>query len=56
MIIAIDGTASSGKSSIARALGKKLEISVLGTGSIYRAIAYKVLNFDIPENDFCCDI
>ncbi|MBR2909864.1 MAG: (d)CMP kinase [Clostridia bacterium] len=51
MIIAIDGTSSSGKSSIARALGKKLNISVIGTGSIYRAIALKMLNFGIDEND-----
>jgi len=51
MIIAIDGTSSSGKSSIARALGKKLNITTLGTGSIYRAIALKMLNLNISEND-----
>lgn len=51
MIIAIDGTASSGKSSIARALGKKLGFSVLGTGSIYRAIALKLLNLGIKADD-----
>ena len=51
MIIAIDGTSSSGKSTIARALGKKLNISVIGTGSIYRAIALKMLNFGIDEHD-----
>lgn len=51
MIIAIDGTASSGKSSIAKALSKKLSIPILGTGSIYRAIALKMLNFNIDPND-----
>lgn len=51
MIIAIDGTSSSGKSTIARALGKRLNISVIGTGSIYRALALKMLNFGIDEND-----
>ena len=51
MIIAIDGTASSGKSTISRELGKKLNISVLGTGSIYRAITLKVLNFNIRPYD-----
>lgn len=51
MIIAIDGTASSGKSSIAKALGKRLGFAVLGTGSIYRAIALKLLNLGIKADD-----
>ncbi len=51
MIIAIDGTASSGKSSIARELGKRLGFNVLGTGSIYRAISLKLLNLKIDKDD-----
>ena len=51
MIIAIDGTSSSGKSTIARTLGKRLNISVIGTGSIYRALALKMLNFGIDADD-----
>lgn len=51
MIIAIDGTASSGKSSLSKAMAKKLHIPVIGTGSIYRAIALKLLTFEIDDFD-----
>lgn len=51
MIIAIDGTASSGKSTLSRALGKALGINVLGTGSLYRAITLKIINLNIDVND-----
>lgn len=53
MIIAIDGTSSSGKTSIARELGKLLNIPVLGTGAIYRAVALKLYNasVDISNDD-----
>lgn len=51
MIIAIDGTTSSGKSTLSRALGKKLNFCVLGTGSLYRAIALKMINLNIDKND-----
>lgn len=44
--IAIDGPAGAGKSSIARALCKKLGYTYVDTGSIYRAIAY----FSIKHN------
>lgn len=47
MIIAIDGTASSGKSTAAKNLSKALNIPMLTTGSIYRAITLKVLNNNI---------
>lgn len=52
MIIAIDGTSSSGKSSISKELGKKLNIPVLGTGLIYRAVAKKLFGLtSIKGND-----
>jgi len=51
MIIAIDGTSSSGKSTLSRELGKKLNICVLGTGSIYRAIALKLINLNINKDE-----
>ena len=38
MIIAIDGPAGSGKSTTARIIARKLEISYLDTGSMYRAV------------------
>jgi len=38
LIIAIDGPAGSGKSTTARIIARKLEISYLDTGSMYRAV------------------
>lgn len=38
--IAIDGPSGSGKSAIAKALAKKLDIAYLDTGAMYRGIAY----------------
>ena len=38
--IAIDGTAGSGKGSVAKALAKKLNFYYLDTGAIYRSITY----------------
>ena len=51
MIITIDGTASSGKSTAAKNLSKALQIPMLTTGSIYRAITLKVLNNKIDISD-----
>lgn len=39
MIIAIDGTAASGKGTVARRLAKHFEYHYLDTGSLYRAVA-----------------
>ena len=44
MIVAIDGTVSSGKSTIAKALAKDLGFAHLNTGAIYRALTIKILN------------
>lgn len=41
--IAIDGPAGAGKSTIAKAIAKKLELIYLDTGALYRAIGYYVL-------------
>ena len=38
-IIAIDGPAGSGKSTIAKALSKRLNLEYLDTGAMYRAVA-----------------
>lgn len=42
ILIAIDGPAASGKGTIAKLLSDKLDLPVLYTGNIYRAIAYKL--------------
>ena len=51
MIIAIDGTTSSGKSSITKELAKQTKICHINTGLIYRAITKKCLNLNISQND-----
>lgn len=42
LLISIDGPAASGKGTVARLLGEKLNLPVLYTGNIYRAIAFKI--------------
>ncbi len=44
MIIAIDGPAGSGKTTAARLLAKRLNISYLDTGATYRALTLQALN------------
>ena len=50
-IIAIDGPAASGKSSVARALARKLELVYVNSGAMYRAFTWYVLEKQInPQN------
>ncbi len=51
MIIAIDGPAGSGKTTIAKSLAKKLDILYLDTGATYRALTLKILNSNISLDD-----
>ncbi|OGI12051.1 MAG: cytidylate kinase [Candidatus Margulisbacteria bacterium GWF2_35_9] len=50
-VIAIDGPAASGKSTVARLLADKLKFSYINTGVMYRAITYKCLikNINVEE-------
>ncbi len=49
--IAIDGPASSGKSTIAKRVSKILDIEYIDTGAMYRALTWKVIKNDIdPKN------
>jgi cytidylate kinase len=41
MVIAIDGPAGAGKSSVARAAAERLGFTYLDTGAMYRAVAYR---------------
>lgn len=43
IVIALDGPAGSGKTTIAKVLSKKLNIMYLNTGALYRALAYKCI-------------
>lgn len=47
MIIAIDGPAGSGKSTVARQVAKKLRFRYIETGSMYRAVAWRSLQLGI---------
>jgi cytidylate kinase len=38
MIIAIDGTAASGKGTLGRSLAQSLDLAYLDTGQLYRAV------------------
>jgi len=51
MVIAIDGTASSGKSSAALKLAKKLGVPLLNTGAVYRALTYLALSRSIAVDE-----
>lgn len=53
MIIAIDGPAGSGKSTIAKAVAKKLGFHYLDTGAMYRAIAWLALERGADLEDAC---
>ncbi len=49
--VAIDGPASSGKSTIAKKIAKKLAYVYLDTGAMYRAITLLALDEHIPAED-----
>ena len=44
MIIAVDGPAGAGKSTISKLIAKKLNIHYIDTGAMYRAVTYKCLS------------
>jgi len=51
MIIAIDGPAGSGKSSTAKQVARRLDITYLDTGAMYRVITLAALRKGIPADD-----
>lgn len=52
IVIAIDGPAGAGKSTVAKALAKDLGIRYLDTGAMYRALAWKAKSCHVPvENE-----
>jgi len=50
-VIAIDGPAASGKSSVARALAKRLGFSYVNSGALYRAVTWRALQRGIAVQD-----
>ena len=51
LIVAIDGPAGAGKSTVARALAQRFGLLNLESGAMYRAFALKALAAGVPTND-----
>ncbi|MBP5793732.1 MAG: (d)CMP kinase, partial [Spirochaetaceae bacterium] len=51
MVVAIDGPAGAGKSTIAKEIAKRLNITFLNSGSFYRAITLSLLASKVNLDD-----
>ena len=51
LVIAVDGTAGSGKSSTSRGVAKRLGLRYLDTGAMYRAMAWHALEAGVDISD-----
>lgn len=51
MVVAIDGPAGAGKSSVARAVAGRLGLRYVDTGAMYRALALVALEQDVDPDD-----
>ena len=49
--VAIDGPAASGKSTVAKRLAKRLDLIMINTGAMYRAIAWAALEQGVDPKD-----
>ena len=50
-VVAIDGPAASGKSSVARALAKQIGFDYVNSGAMYRAVTWHVMNKGVSPGD-----
>jgi len=51
LVIAIDGPAGAGKSTVGREVARRLGLDYLDTGAMYRAVAFAALRRGIPVSD-----
>lgn len=51
MIIAIDGPAGSGKSTIAKEIARRMNLTYIDTGAMYRAVTLKVIRSETDMKD-----
>ncbi len=51
-VVTIDGPSGSGKSTTARAVARRLGLVHLDTGSLYRAVAYALLEAGVPDTQW----
>jgi cytidylate kinase len=51
VVIAIDGPAASGKSSVARMVARRLGFVYVNTGAMYRAVTWLAVHKGVPIND-----
>lgn len=51
-VIAIDGPAGAGKSTVGKAVARRLGLQYLDTGAMYRAVAFAALQRGIPVDDW----
>ena len=58
MIVAIDGPAASGKSTTAKMVAKKLKMTYVDTGAMYRAVTLALLrsNTNLDDYDSICQV
>ena len=50
-VVAIDGPAASGKSSVARALARQIGFDYVNSGAMYRAVTWHILEKRLPPGD-----
>jgi cytidylate kinase len=50
-VVAVDGPAASGKSTVSRAVAKMLGVNYVDSGAMYRAVTWKALEMGIDVND-----
>jgi cytidylate kinase len=51
LVVAVDGTSGSGKSSTCRAVAERLGLRYLDTGAMYRAVSWWMLQHDVDVED-----